>query len=299
MGRKELLLTLKWNKQFSSSCVKAGFHNYHLIVASNRTGFETKRPTWSPGHLPAPRTEPSEIISFHSMENLLLTPNIHTLPSSLQDGEWDAVIIITPIPVVAWRNLKLRHKFMPFPHVGNWSSPSYWQEMFWLRQVLSIHCWWNSLLSTVPWQQLEKMWLCQLISWTHFPLLAEIRKAGIRLSGIYFRIWLRTKMAWKMLVEKWLSPVFLTTADNDPWSVTSDFSEAFGKLLVKFSWVSRMLDLIPYPLIGGASLPALVQLHCPGLTISRGERALFTRSRDLDSDSIHLFSKNLWRTTMH
>lgn len=54
-----------------------------------------------------------------------------------------------------------------------------------------------------------------------------------------------------------------------------------------------MMDLTPYPLIGGASLPALVQLHCPGLTISRGERALFTRSRDLDSHPIHLFSKNL------
>lgn len=47
-----------------------------------------------------------------------------------------------------------------------------------------------------------------------------------------------------------------------------------------------MRNLTPYPLIGGASLPALVQLHCPGLTIPRGERAHFTRSRDLDSHPI-------------
>lgn len=54
-----------------------------------------------------------------------------------------------------------------------------------------------------------------------------------------------------------------------------------------------MMDLTLSPSMGGASLPALVQLHCPRLTISRGETVLFMRSRDLGSHPIHLFSKNL------
>lgn len=82
--------------------------------------------------------------------------------------------------------------------------------------------------------------------------MAEIRKAGVRLWGlvsgmglseiISFRLWLRLKMARKMLVGRWPPPMLLATAENDSGSTEKEtighlrrVCEDFGKLLVKLS----------------------------------------------------------------
>lgn len=61
-------------------------------------------------------------------------------------------------------------------------------------------------------------------------------------ESISFKLWLRPKMARKMLVGRWPPPVLLVTAENGPGSTEKEtighlrrVSKAFGNVLVKLS----------------------------------------------------------------